>query len=62
MSIVWAQPDHPVTHPFTRPVTTLTPATSHRNGGHLCSPWEATVRGSTPYFLALASVSAWRTP
>lgn len=62
MSIARAQMDRPVTHPFTRPVTTASSATSARNGGHLCPPWEATVRGIPPDFLAPASVPAWRTP
>lgn len=62
MSIARAQPDRPITHPFTRPVTTVRPLTSARHGGHLRPPWEATVRGIPPDILALASVTRWRAP
>lgn len=58
MSVARAQPDRPVTHPLTGPVSTVATPTSGRNGGHVRSSREATIWGPSPDSLPPASVMA----
>lgn len=56
------QPDTPVTHPLTDPVTTLTTEQLGRNDGHRRPCWEATLRGRSPDILFPAPDTNRRTP